>query len=179
MTEQPETTCEPNKELEEAGSVRYLSEDGFVLYRTEGGSLRLTLKDDRSFLRVKARRCFPFTFAAKFISIRDAGDEEIGIIKDLAEISEEWRAWILDDLETRYYTPRVKSIRAIRRRWGGYEWYVLTDRGQKKVITKGVHDTMSEVQPGRYIITDVDGNRYELHSQKLDDESRGKLEQLV
>jgi len=38
---------------------------------------------------------------------------------------------------------------------------------------------MSEVAPGRYIITDVDGNRCEILACALDDASRIKLDRLV
>ena len=168
-----------DKSLDEAANVRYLAPGEFELIRGEGGMLRLTLKDDKSFVRAKARRCFPFSFATRYISLRDGADEEIGIIRDLAELSGDCRRWIEDDLDMRYFTPRVKSIRLIKHRFGGVEWHLLTDRGAKKVITKGVHDTMSEVDPGRYVITDVDGNRYELLTEKLDQASRDKLEQLV
>ena len=175
MTDQPNT----EKSLDEAAKVRYLEPGDFVLFRGEGGMLRLTLKDDKSFVRAKARRCFPFSFATRYISLRDGADEEIGIIRDLSELGGEYRRWIEDDLEMRYFTPRVKSIRLIKHRFGGVEWHLMTDRGAKKVITKGVHDTMSEVEPGRYVINDVDGNRYELLIEKLDQASRDKLEQLV
>jgi hypothetical protein len=165
--------------LDEAAHVRYLKPDEFILFRTDGGGLRLTLLDDRSFLRVKAKRCFPFSFATKYISLRDGNDEEIGMLPDLAELSKQYRRWIEDDLEMRYFTPRVKSIRAIRRRSGGIEWLLDTDCGSKKVITKSVQDTMTEVEPGRYVITDVDGNRYEIHPDALDEPSRDRLERLI
>lgn len=168
-----------DKSLDEAAKVRYLSPGDFELLRGEAGTLRMTLKDERSILRIKTRRCFPFTYPAKFISVRDGGDEELGIIRDLAELSKEHRRWIEDDLDMRYYTPQITAIRQIRYRFGGVEWYLETDRGSKRAITRGVHDTMTEVQPGRYIVTDVDGNRYELLVDQLDEASREKVEQLI
>ena len=174
-TEQPNT----DKSLDEAAKVRYLEPGDFELFRNDGGGLRLTLAGDKSVLRVKARRCFPYSFGEKYISLRDGGDEEIGIIRDLKDHSKQYRRWIEDDLEMRYFTPQVKSINAIKHRFGGVEWFVETDRGPKKLITRGVHDTMTEVQPGRYIITDVDGNRFELCSDALDEASREKLDRLV
>lgn len=177
IPEQGQSITERN--LDEAAKVRYLEPDEFALTRTPGGSLRMTLNDDRSVLRIKTRRCFPFAFPDKFISVRDANEEEIGIIRDLNDLSKEHRRWIEDDLEMRYYTPRVRSIKSIRQRWGGVEWHVTTDRGPKVLITRGVHDTMSEVEPGRYIITDVDGNRCELYAAELDEPSRARLDRLV
>lgn len=170
---------ETEKNLDEAARVRYLEPGEFELFRTPGGALRLTLRDDKSFLRVKARRCFPFAFPSRYVSVRDGADEEIGIIRDLGDLSSLYRTWILQDLDMRYFTPRIRSIGSIRQRWGGVVWHVDTDRGAKMLITKSVHDTMSEVAPGRYIITDVDGNRYEILASALDDPSRAKLERLV
>ena len=173
--EQPDV----EKSLDEAAKVRYLERGDFELFKNDGAGLRLTLKDDKSVLRVKARRCFPYSFGARYISIRDGNEEEIGIIRDLGKLTKKYRRWIEEDLEMRYFTPQVKSINAIKHRFGGVEWYVDTDRGPKKLITRGVHDTMTEVQPGRYLITDVDGNRYELCADALDEASRSKLDKLV
>ncbi len=176
-----EAATQPNTEktLDEAAKVRYLEPGDFELMRSDGGGLRLTLTGDKSVLRVKARRCFPYSFGGKYISIRSGADEEIGIIRDLGEISKQYRRWIEDDLERRYFTPQVKAITQIRHRFGGVEWHVLTDRGSKRLITRGVHDTMTEIEPGRYIITDVDGNRYELSPEALDEASREKVDKLI
>jgi hypothetical protein len=176
ITDQPSQT---EKSLDEAANVRYLEQGDFELFRTEGGSLRITLKNDRSILRVKTRRCFPFSFTRKYISIRDGNEEEIGIIKDLAALSKEYRRWIEENLDLRYFTPVVKSIKSLKHRYGGVEWNLLTDRGARRIITKGVHDTMTEVEPGRYLITDVDGNRYEIFADKLDEQSRVLMDRLV
>lgn len=179
----PEQAAEEKSEteanLDEAVNIKYLRPRDFILFRSDSGGLRLTLKDDRSFVRVKARRCFPFSIPNRFVSLRDGNDEEIGIIADLADLSKEYRRWLEEDLHIRYFTPRVTAIKSIRYRPGGVEWHIDTDRGSKRIMTKSVHDTMSELEPGRYIITDVEGNRYELFIAELDDASRAKLERLV
>ena len=72
----PETTKATEKSLDEAAKVRYLEPGDFVLSRGEGGTLRLTLSDDRSFVRAKARRCFPFSFATRYTFALRA--EELG-----------------------------------------------------------------------------------------------------
>lgn len=175
------TPDQPNtdKSLDEAAKVRYLEQGDFELLPTDGGGLRLTLKGERSALRVKARRCFPHSFDTRYISLRCGAEEEIGIIRDLADLSKEYRRWIEDDLEMRYFMPRVKSIIAIKHRFGGVEWHTETDRGPKKLITRGVHDAMTEVEPGRFIITDVDGNRFEVCMDTIDEPSRARLDQLI
>lgn len=179
VTEQTTDAAITEQSLDEAARVRYLHPEDYELLRSPAGTLRLTLRDERSVLRVKARRCFPFSFSSKYISLRDGGDEEIGIIKDLGDLSKEHRRWIEDDLEMRYFAPRVKSIESIKQRFGGTEWHLQTDRGPKRIITRGIHDTLSEVAPGRYMITDVDGNRYEFQTGNLDEASRSRLERLI
>ena len=179
VEEPKEVEPKSDKSLDEAANVRYLEADDFVLMRTASGALRMTLKDDKSILRVKARRCFPFAFPTRYVSIRDGADQEVGIIRDIAALDKDYRRWIIDELEMGYFTPRVRSIKRITHRYGGVEWYVETDRGSKKIITKGVHDTMTEVEPLRYIITDVDGNRYEIHHSDLDAPSAAMLERLI
>ena len=165
--------------LDEAANVRYLKPGEFELLRTEGGGLRMTLEDEKTILRVKAKRSFPFSYLTKYISIRDGNDEEIGIIADLAQLSKQYRHWIEEELDIRYFTPRVTSIKLIRHRFGGVEWHVDTDCGFKRLITKGVHDTMTEVEPGRYVLTDVDGNRYEVLTDEIDPSSRELLDRLI
>lgn len=179
MVDEKVEQLDKDKSLDEAAKVRYLEPEDFKLLKNDGGGLRLTLTGEKSTLRVKARRCFPQSFGDKFISIRDGSEEEIGIIRDLAKLDKQSRRWIEDDLEMRYFTPQVLSINAIKHRFGGVEWHLDTDRGPKKAITRGVHDTMIETQPGRFIITDVDGNRYELCIDTLDESSRTKLDHLV
>jgi len=180
LREQPgEEEPRTEQEADDSVGVKYLGPDDFILFKSDGGGLRLTLKDEKSVLRVKAKRSFPFTFPTKYISLRDGNDEEIGLIADLADLSKEYRRWIEDDLEMRYFTPRVKSIKLIKHRFGGVEWHVDTDCGPKRLITKSVHDTMTEVEAGRYVITDVDGNRYEIFTDDLDDTSRVKLGRLI
>ena len=181
MTDELITEAKPEteKNLDEAANVRYLTADDFSLLRTPGGGLRLTLKDDKSVLRIKARRCFPYSMPDRLISLRDGSDGEIGIIANLCDLPKDYRRWIEDDLEMRYYVPQVKSIKTIRQRFGGIEWHVDTDRGPKRLITKGVHDTMTEVEIGRFVVTDVDGNRYEIATEKLDPQSREWLNRLI
>lgn len=167
------------KHLDEAAQVRYLRPEEMEFSRGEGGSLRLTLKDDRTLLVVAARRCFPLAEPSRFISVRDGAGNEAGIIPDLADLTPEARDLVRDVLNLVYYTPRITQLKSLRHRWGGVEWQVETDHGSRRFITKGVHDTMAEVQPGRYIISDVDGNRYELRADDLDAPSRTLLDRLV
>jgi hypothetical protein len=36
------------------------------------------------------------------------------------------------------------------------------DRGHREVATKPLHEAIFEIEPGRYLITDNESNRYEI-----------------
>lgn len=165
--------------LDEAAHAVYLRPGDYELSRGPTGSLRLTLGSERSVLRVRARRCFPLSALDRFISLRDGTDQEIGIVPDLAELSVQDREWIEEELSLRYHSPRVVRIRGVRHRWGGVEWQLETDSGPRRVITKRVHDAISEIGGGRFILSDVDGNRYDLCLSELDDASRAVLDRMM
>lgn len=165
--------------LDEAANVRYLRPEDVQFLRTPAGCLRVRVGDERTLLRVKARRCFPFAEPDRFISIRDGADQEVGIIRNLPDFPPQVREWVREALEFSYFTPRVTAILSIRQRWGGVEWHVRTDAGPKRFITRGVHDTAREIHPGRTLVTDVDGNRYEIPENDLSEADRRLLDRLL
>lgn len=171
------------KELEEqirsGGKVRYLNNEDFILERMDKGSYRMTLVNDRCYLRINAKRCFPFSLPEKYISLRDAEDEEIGVIKDMSILSKEYRKWIDEMLELRYFLPRITFIESVRTRRGAVEWKVDTDYGPREFVTWGLGDTLQEVKQDWYLVSDVDGNRYQICIPDLDPISTAKLEQIV
>jgi hypothetical protein len=167
------------EDLDKAVNVRYLVPGAYTLVRGAQDSLRMTVNEDRSYLSVFPRRCFPYTYRSRYISLRDAAGEEIGIIRDLKEAPKEWRGWLEDALNMRYFVPIVKSIRSVKQRYGGMEWSVETDRGPRRMVTKHIRDTIVEIDVGRYIMNDVDGNRYELNVRYMDEPAKRIMERLL
>lgn len=176
---QTQQTVEPVEDLDKAVNVRYLEPGAYTMFRGSQDSLQMSVHEDRSFLSVFPRRCFPYAYRSKYISLRDAAGEEIGIIRDLKELPKEWRGWVEDALNMRYFVPVVESIRSVRQRYGGMEWSIVTDRGPRRMVTKHIRDTIIEIDVGRYIMSDVDGNRYELNVQYLDEPGRQILDRLL
>ncbi|NLN76267.1 MAG: DUF1854 domain-containing protein [Armatimonadetes bacterium] len=55
-----------------------------------------------------------------------------------------------------------------------------TDRGPRQFILRGLRDSVHEIEPGRYLINDVDGNRFEIPQiTGLDHRSQTVWEQVV
>ena len=163
---------------DEAAQVRYLKPEDFRIFE-HGGVIRLTMvKDPISYIRVYAFRAYPLSHPHQFICLRD-GENEIGIISDLRQFDEETQRLVCTLLEQRYFIPRVRRILGTKQRYGGMTWQVETDRGARMVITKRLHEALTENGPGRYFITDIDGNRFEIIMDEMAPEDAAWIESVV
>lgn len=165
--------------LDDAAKVRYLSPEELNFFVNPHGAVCIRVGEEKTLLRFSARRCFPLSGASHYVSLRDGSGEEVGIIRDMELMGEQARAWLEEDLERRYYTPQIISIERFRQRWGGVEWEVTTNRGARQFITRSVYDAVTSPAPGRALVTDIDGNRYEIEIARLDERSRGILERVL
>ncbi|MDO8587409.1 MAG: DUF1854 domain-containing protein [Armatimonadota bacterium] len=172
-----ESAAERNKAADEAANVHYLSPGDFEIFE-QGGVIRLTLPNEISYIQVYAFRTYPLSHPDNYISLRD-GEDEIGIVKDLKEFDAGTQAILYELLERRYFVPRVRKILSTKQRYGGMTWQVETDRGVRSVITKNLHEALSENGPGRYFITDTDGNRFEVIMDEIAPEDAAWIESVV
>lgn len=172
-----EAAIERDKAADEAAKVRYFAPGDFVMFE-EGGAFRLTIPDECTYLKFSAHRSYPLSMPDKYISLRD-GMEEIGILKDLEQFDEETRTIVNEQLDKRYFVPKIKKITGTKERYGGMVWKVETDRGDKTLITKGLHEALSENSTGRYFITDVDGNRYEVIMEDITEETAAWIQSII
>src|SRR2546430_5654101 len=83
-----------------------------------GATLRLTVEEDRSHLKVSVLRAFPLSEPDRFFSVRDGENKEVGTIVDPAGLSEENRKLVYEELVRRYLVPAVKRILAAKERFG-------------------------------------------------------------
>jgi len=146
---------------EEGFSVRYF-DPGKLLFFRHGNTLRLTVEDKFSLLKAAVVRAFPLSFATRYFSVLDGSGKDIGIIRDLHELSAENQQIIQEELTRRYVIPKITRVLSLRERFETEEWIVETERGQTEFTTRNLHDAATEPTPGRLLITDVDGNRYEI-----------------
>jgi hypothetical protein len=129
-----------------------------------GATLRLTVEDDRSYLRVAIVRAFPLSEPLRFLSVRDGAQKEVGLIVDLAELSPDSQALVQEDLDRRYVIPAVARIVAAKERFGTVDWTIETDRGVCRFTTRNLRENVQRPAPGRIILNDVDGNRYDIRN---------------
>jgi hypothetical protein len=161
--------------LVEASRLVFLNVSKLRFFK-QGATLRLTVDEDRSYLKVGIMRAFPLSEAKRFLSVRDDANKEVGLIVDPVQLSAENRKLVEEDIERRYFVPRVKRIVTSKERFGTVDWTMETDRGLCKFTTRNLRENVQRPAPGRIILNDVDGNRYDIHDlDELDHESQEML----
>jgi len=142
-------------------------------------ALRGTIEDELSCLRVVPMRAFPLSMREQYISLRNMEGNELGIIKNPAELDKESRKLLEEEIRKRYFTPVIRSIKSLKDKFGIVEWEVETDRGSKKFITRSIHESLVESKEG-FVITDMENNRYEIRDRaSLDSHSVSILDRKI
>ena len=150
-------TSEP---LPEWNDIRFLDSQAPELRVTPDG-LRLSLETGESWAGVTLCRAFPLSDPARFLGILDAEGRDIGVIADPSLLSEESRRIVAEELEARYFLPRVEKVYSVKEEYGSLYWDVETDHGRKEIVVANPRDSLVELGPTRIMMTDVDGLRYE------------------
>jgi len=144
-------------------AVRFLDAKTLRLFRThaEDATVRLTIEGDRSWREVRVARAFPFSDPDRYIGLRDGDDKDIGILTTLHGLDNDSRAIIEEELERRYFTPRIERVLTVKEEFGVVTWEVETDRGPRRFLVRNLRDSTFPLGANRLMMTDTDGNRYE------------------
>jgi hypothetical protein len=105
---------------------------------------------------------FPISNPARMISLRDEEGREIGVLDDIHGLDPESRKLIKKELEKSYFMPRITDIYSIGEKLHVLSWEVETDRGRRAFEVRHVRQNVRRTGPRRFIVKDVDGNRYEI-----------------
>lgn len=118
-------------------------------------------------------RSFPLTSPNGFVSIWDEEENELGVIKNVGELDESSRKVLNQELEKAYFMPKVRKILRVEELYGGItEFSVKTDRGYRDFEIHG-RSAVRMLGANRVVITDVDGNKYEIPNlEDLDSRSK-------
>lgn len=151
------------KETEEMLKTRYLDRKNAKFSATEGGFVSLKVGDEE-YPRVQVVRMFPFTDPDHFISIRtsDEVSKEIGIIKNIGDVSKETAALLEAQMNLRYFTPVITKILNIKDEYGYAYFDVVTDRGTCRFTIRMGGSAVVHLSETRILISDVDENRFEI-----------------
>lgn len=147
-------------------NASFFMKNGFLYISYNG-------KEQRAFLC----RQFPFERLWEFISVLDGEQCEIGIIRNIAQFEGEANRLLTEELERRYYSPVIKSIKSAKERYGFSYWKVETDEGELGFTLHDTYRSIIRAGEKRIIFMDVDGNRFEIPDvEQLDRKSYKKIE---
>lgn len=150
------------------------------LFREPAWVLRLTIEEDRSYLKVKVVRAAPLSHPDRYISFLDGKDEEICMVEDLEDLEAQTLAVVGEELDRRYLTAVVDSIHSVRNEFGTSYWDVATSRGRREFVVQNVSENAQWLGERRLLLVDVDGNRFEFPDlDLLDKRSRGFVEEVL
>ena len=99
------------------------------------------------------------------------------MISALDVFSAKTAALLRAELARKYYAPRISSILSLRDRYGYAYLSAVSDAGEITFTLRDAARSILKVDEKRVVITDIDGNRYEIPDiEALDRKSFKKIE---
>lgn len=150
------------------------------LYHHPKDMLRLTVGEDRTYLRVRPAWAAPLSQPNRFLSLLNGKGEEITTLDDPESLPKASLAAVQEELRRRYLTSTIKVIQKAQTEFGATYWHVITERGEKDFVTQSLQENAQWLSPTQILLIDVDGNRFEIpDTQILDANSRALLAAVV
>lgn len=151
------------KESEELLEMRFLNRDNAVFARTAGGFVSLKTKE-KEYDRVGVYLTFPLTNPDEFISIREADEKakEIGLVEKLSDLAADQQEMLREQLKLRYFMPVITKVLDVKDEYGYAYWNVVTTFGACRFTTQMSGEAVINLSDARLMVTDIDGNRYEI-----------------
>jgi Domain of unknown function (DUF1854). len=144
---------------------------------SDGAEVKTEGTETKDYDRIFLHRAFPYDYPWSFISVLDSDSKEIGIIRDLTDLTEETAELVKYEIERKYFAPKVTKISSVKERYGFSYWKVTTDAGEMEFTLQDTYRSLLKVSSTRLFIVDIDSNRYEIPDiEQLDRKSVKKIE---
>lgn len=143
--------------------MRFLTGENAEFTRTPGGFIALKT-GDKEYARVGVYLTFPLTNPEEFISIRETDEKakEIGLIESMDKFPREQQEMLREQIKLRYFMPVITKILDVKDEYGYAYWNVVTTFGACRFTTQLSGDVVIHLSDSRLLVTDIDGNRYEI-----------------
>ncbi len=150
-------------ESEQLLEMRFLTGENAVFSRTQGGFISLKTPE-KEYARVGVYLTFPLTNPDEFISIREADEKakEIGMIEKLSALSKDQQDMLREQIKLRYFMPIITKVLDVKDEYGYAYWNVTTTFGSCRFTTQMSGNAVIHLSDSRLLVTDIDGNRYEI-----------------
>lgn len=152
-----------------------MSEIGSEIVLRSGGEGHLVAVVDGAPVTVQLRQCFPWSEPTRYLSLRNAEDEEIALVDDPSSLGAESRGALERALAEAGFVLRVTRVRAIDEEVEIRQWVVDTEQGSRSFQTH-LDEWPQTLPTGELLIRDVAGDLYRLpEPATLDARSRALL----
>lgn len=141
-----------------------------TLERREDGQIWARLGDAESPVRV--HRCFPWSEPGRFLSLRDADNEEFALVESLDALDANTRGVLEGAVAEAGFVLEVTKIAEVDEEVEIRTWKVETRQGPRSFQTK-LDDWPTGVPGGGIVIRDVAGDLYHVPDPRsMDERSR-------
>ena len=155
-----------------ANRLRAPRREGLLLKRGSDG--QLWARQGETARAVRVTRCFPWSEPSRYLSLRDGDDEEVALIRDLAELGPESRHALAESLIEAGFVLQVEGVEEVEEEIEIRTFRVRTRQGLRSFQT--LRDEWPRRMPGGgVLIRDVVGDLYFIPSPASLDEKSRKL----
>ena len=144
--------------------VRFLMPEMCHIHLGSHGALHVTVAEERIYGGVYAAYAFPVAYPEGYISLihtgGEAGEVEIGIIRDLGDFPAAGAELIRQALRRRYFVHTITQIRQIGWKYGYIAVEAETDKGQVNFMLRRHHDSAVDYGRRGKVLVDANENRY-------------------
>jgi hypothetical protein len=167
---------------EEDTNMNMLDAKKITFVKNAAGMLDITTPD-RTVENVHCMQLFPLSDPVDYISVvRPAkpDNEEIGIIKHLADLAPEQQRLVVNDIKFRYFVPEIEDITSVEESAGLYEMDLKTERGPRRIFIMNPRESIASTDDGILLITDVEKCRYKItRFSTLSSRSKTEFEKVI
>lgn len=110
---------------------------------------------------VRVRRAAPLSDPDRYLSIVDARDDEVAVIRDLADVDGDTRALVRDALARAYPVQALRRLTSLRTENGVACLGAETDAGSCTILVPDAYEQVRQFGQ-RVVISDVEGHRFEI-----------------
>jgi hypothetical protein len=126
--------------------------------------------------QVSVEPCYPLSRPERFLVFRDSEGNELGLLEDMSDLSDEAREALAVELGKQRFLPVITAVNDIYQEFHIPVWEVETDRGPRQISLRSAHDA-HRLPNNRIYVRDAEGNGYLiLDLTELDPASQSLLE---
>ncbi|MYF99281.1 DUF1854 domain-containing protein, partial [Candidatus Poribacteria bacterium] len=149
-----------NEAIKVADELEFLDANKVNIGRNAFAELVVQLPDGTTHTKVEPVRSFPVSETTRYIALLDNEGNEIGIVEDVKKLTPNSRDVLTEELQKRYFMPKITKINSLDGQFGVTTWNVETSQGDVEFGIRTRYDIVT-LESVLFLIKDAEANRYE------------------